>query len=374
MTLPLFVFGTLLNEELREVVAGGPVAGSAAYLPEHAVCTAKDQAFPLLVPTPGARAEGQLLQGFSGEAAERIDFYESLFEYTLREVVVVTQDGLREAQVYMPPAGRWISDGPWHLEEWARTNGRINILAAKEIMERRHLSGQAELVTLYPFIRARAHSRQMAETTTKPTTIRRHISPGDVTILSEASGHEGFFRIKQFTLQQTKFDGTPGPILEREAFLAFDAALVLPYDPARDLVLLIEQLRFAPLWRGDPQPYMLEPVAGLVDAGEDPADAARREAEEEAGVALSELLPLISGYPAPGYVTEYHHCYLGLCDLDPDMAGLGGLASENEDIRSHILPFDEAMALVDSGEITATPLALMLLLLSRKRDGLRAST
>ena len=74
-------------------------------------------------------------------------------------------------------------------------------------------------------------------------------------------------------MQTRGYDGTPNPEIRREAYLAFDAALVLPYDPARDLVLLIEQLRYGPLWRGDPEPYTFEPVAGLIDAGESPTGA-----------------------------------------------------------------------------------------------------
>jgi len=159
----------------------------------------------------------------------------------------------------------------------------------------------------------------------------------------------------------------------REAFLAFDAALVLPYDPATDHILLIEQLRFGPLWREDPQPWVFEPIAGLVDAGEDPADTARREAMEESGLQLGALEPMVQVYASPGYSTEFFHCFLGVVDLSSFAASRSGLASEHEDIRSHVMPFDTAVALVQSGEINAGPLIMMLYWLAAERDRLRAS-
>jgi nudix-type nucleoside diphosphatase (YffH/AdpP family) len=118
---------------------------------------------------------------------------------------------------------------------------------------------------------------------------------------------------------------------------------------------------------------VFEPIAGLVDAGEDPEDAARREAEEEAGLKLGLLEPMVRVYASPGYSTEFFHCYLGLADLSEFSASSGGLASEHEDIRSHVMSFDAAMALVQSGEINAGPLIMMLYWLLAERGRLRAS-
>ena len=112
-------------------------------------------------------------------------------------------------------------------------------------------------------------------------------------------------------------------------------------------------------------------MAGLVDAGEAPKETARREAVEEAGLALTDLRPMMQGYASPGYSTEFFHFFLGLCDLSAATGGLGGLPEESEDIRSHVISFDAAMALLDSGEVNQTPLAMMLLWLARYRSGLR---
>ena len=78
-------------------------------------------------------------------------------------------------------------------------------------------------------------------------------------------------------LRAPLFGGGQSAPLLREVFVATDAALVLPYDPLRDRVLLVEQFRMGPYGRGDPRPFLLEPVAGRIDAGETPEEAARRE-------------------------------------------------------------------------------------------------
>ena len=136
---------------------------------------------------------------------------------------------------------------------------------------------------------------------------------------------------------------------------------------------MIEQLRYGPLARGDDAPWVLEPVAGLVDAGEAPADTAMREALEETGLTISRVEAMPKAYASPGYSTEFFHCFVGLLDLPEKPSLLGGLLSENEDIKSHIVSFDHAMSLIETGEINAVPLIMMLYWLDRERDRLRRS-
>jgi 8-oxo-dGTP pyrophosphatase MutT (NUDIX family) len=125
--------------------------------------------------------------------------------------------------------------------------------------------------------------------------------------------------------------------------------------------------------RSDPDPWMLEPVAGIVDARENPDAAALREAMEEAGIDIRTLVPAGEYYPSPGATTDYFYAYVGLCDLTEDAPYSGGLEAEAEDIRLHTMDFDAAMALADSGEISAGPLLHLLYWLARHRDRLRAT-
>ena len=94
---------------------------------------------------------------------------------------------------------------------------------------------------------------------------------------------------------------------------------------------------------------------------------------EEAGLALNSLEFIASYYCSPGCLTEYHHCYLGLADLPDLVRGQGGLETEHEDIRTHVLPSDAALELISTGEADNAPLILMLLWLQANRSRLRGN-
>jgi nudix-type nucleoside diphosphatase (YffH/AdpP family) len=181
-----------------------------------------------------------------------------------------------------------------------------------------------------------------------------------------------FFRFERLEVDARRFDGQMAKGLPREVMVGADAALVLPYDEPRDRVLLVEQFRTGPARRGDPQPWILEPVAGLVDAGETPEEAGRREAQEEAGLTIDRLQPMFQGYASPGNATDHFYAFLALCDLPDDHATSGGLESEQEDLRLHLVPFEEAISLVETGEANAMPLISMLLWLDRWRANRRS--
>jgi ADP-ribose pyrophosphatase len=204
-----------------------------------------------------------------------------------------------------------------------------------------------------------------------PVALRRATVPGDVQMTGWRAPYAGFFGIEEYDLRFRRFDGGVSDVVSRTAFITGDAVTVLPYDAARDRVLLIEQFRPAPVARGDAQCWLLEAIAGRVDAGETPEQAARREAVEEAGLVLGDLLPVAGYYPSPGAVAEYLYSYVALVDLPDGSAGVFGLSGEAEDIRGHLVSFDALMALVDSGEINNAPLLLTVLWLARERARLR---
>lgn len=183
--------------------------------------------------------------------------------------------------------------------------------------------------------------------------------------------HAGFFALEDHALQFRRFDGQLSPRVRREVFVAGDAVTVLPYDPLRDRVLLVEQVRMGPYGRGDPLPWQLEAIAGRIDPGETPEDCARREAVEEAALVLGRLEKVAEYYPTPGAVTEYLYSYVAICDLPDDAAGVFGAAEEAEDIRGHLVPFKALMAAVAEGEVANAPLILTALWLQRERGRLR---
>ncbi|MFG1201840.1 NUDIX domain-containing protein [Xanthobacter aminoxidans] len=142
---------------------------------------------------------------------------------------------------------------------------------------------------------------------------------------------------------------------------------VLGYDPERDLVVLIRQFRLA-AHLADGRGDLVEIVAGMVEKGEYPDAAARRECEEEAGVAPRALVPMLAFTPTPGLTDEYARLYLGILDASrlPERAGS---AAETETTRPFALPVDEALAAIAEGRCINAflILALQWLALNRAR-------
>lgn len=198
------------------------------------------------------------------------------------------------------------------------------------------------------------------------------IGSGKVEAGTPSPAHAGFFGLDVLRLRHQRFDGSLSPWLTREVFVAGDAVTVLPYDPVRDRVLLIEQMRMGPFGRGDPLPWQLEAIAGRIDPGETPEMAARREAIEEAGLPLGRLETVAEYYPTPGAVAEYLYSYVALCDLPDGVAGVFGAEAEAEDIKGHLVSFDRLVEVMASGEISNAPLLLTVLWLQRERARLRS--
>ncbi len=371
----LFVYGTLRHRPLLDLVLGHAGAVTEpAVLHGHRAVWAAGESFPLIVAgEAGDAAHGLLLRGLTPADIARLDFYEIGFGYGTRVLRVETAEGPVGALVYWPDAGFWTPGPDFDLADWAARWGPLSMDAAAEVMGYFGQLTSREVASRFGSIRARAWARHLAAARPAPQTLRSLAGAAAPQITPRPGGFDGFFRLRRINARHTRFDGTVSAPVDREVYIAFDAALVLPYDPVHDRVLVVEQFRYGPAMRGDPAPRVFEPVAGMVDAGEDPAETARREAREEAGLTLADIRPMTGAYAAPGYATDFFHCFYALCDLDGAGGRVGGHPDEDEDIRTHVLSFDRAMALVESGEINIAPLAMMLLWLDRLRPALRAA-
>lgn len=369
---PIFLYGTLCHDALRDIVVGKDAPVEPARLPDHAVHWAAGESFPFISAEAGAMAEGLLLLVPDEAALARMDYYEGAFGYRLERVQVITSAGPVAASMYVPPETGLERGAPWNLGDWAGKWAVLSCLTAEEVMEDMDRRPARDVARRFGPLRARAQARINARGHVAPTTLRRQAAPGDVRVLKRTLSYANFFSVEEYDLTHSRFAGGQGAALNRTAFVSGDAVTLLPYDPVRDTVLLVEQFRAGPFARGDSQPWMLEAIAGRIDGGETPEEAVIREAEEEAGISVRNLMLVGQYYPTPGAKTEYLFGYLATADLPPDAAGLGGLEGEGEDIRSHVIGFEQAMALVESGEINVLPLIVLLLQLARKRDALRA--
>lgn len=366
-----FFYGTLCHPAQLKTLLGRGVAAEPATLDGHSVWWAAGQPFPFIRRDEGARAEGQLVRGLTEADAARLAFYEGGLGYSLQRLTVRTAEGPIAAEVWMPPSDGWAQGPAWNLDDWVRDWFPTANATLADAMALYGTRPAAEVMRRYPQMLVRGSSRVRAAAT-GPATLRRRAGADDIRIAAFRQPYAHFFAVEEYDLSFRRFDAALSPVINRAAFVSGDAVTVLPYDPVRDRVLLVEQFRAGPLARGDANPWQIEAIAGRIDPGETPPAAARREAEEEAGLHLGALLHVADYYPSPGAKSEFLYSYVALTDLPDDAAGVFGVVEEAEDIRGHLVGFDRMMALVASGEIANAPLVLTALWLQRERPRLRA--
>jgi len=191
-----------------------------------------------------------------------------------------------------------------------------------------------------------------------------------VELIEKTTPYDGYFQVDRFTLKHRKFDGGWTPALLRELFERGHTAVVLPYDPATDCVVLVEQFRIGAYAAGL-EPWMREAVAGTIEDGEDGAEVVRREAMEEAGCTLTDLVPIGTFVMTPGGSSETSAMFCGRVD-SRGLGGIHGLDHEGEDIRAAVVPLDDALKGVAEGDINSAYAVIPLLWLAANRDDLRA--
>lgn len=171
----------------------------------------------------------------------------------------------------------------------------------------------------------------------------------DVELISKKTRYKGFFRMNEYRFKHRLFKGGWSAEVKREVFERGHAGVLLAYDPKRDEVVLIEQIRI-PAYETSQTPWLLEVIAGMVEEGESPEEVVRREATEEAGITIGRCKPIVSYLSSPGGTSERMYVYVGEVDATT-ATGIHGLACENEDIRVHIVSREQAYQWVEEGII-----------------------
>lgn len=195
--------------------------------------------------------------------------------------------------------------------------------------------------------------------------------PRDFEILERRRVYDGHFKVDQFRLRHRLFDGGWSGEVTRELFERGHVAAVLPYDPVRDEVILIEQFRVGAL-EAPGGPWLLEIVGGVIDEGESPADVARRESLEEAGREILALEPICDYLSSPGGCSERVSLFCGRVDT-AGAGGIFGLVDEHEDIRARVLSFADALAEFARQSVSVASLMIAMQWLALNRERLRAA-
>ncbi len=167
--------------------------------------------------------------------------------------------------------------------------------------------------------------------------------------LKETVLAKGKYVYSQLTYALRGVDGVFRP-QRRFLFRRSDAATILPYDAARKTLILTRQFRLG-AYMNDGIRELLEACAGVIDPGETPLAAIRREAMEETGLRLDAPEFLFEAFVSPASSTEKLHFFVAPYDPTARVAAGGGLAEEDEDIEVVEVAFAEALDMAARGRI-----------------------
>lgn len=145
----------------------------------------------------------------------------------------------------------------------------------------------------------------------------------------------------------------------REVYDRGNGAGILLYNSSKKTVILTRQFRLPTYLNGNKTGMMIEVCAGLLDKN-NAEDAIIRETEEETGYRLKKVQKVIETYMSPGSVTEILYLFVGEYDEKMKVSEGGGLDAEQENIEVLEYTFDEAYAMIESGEITDAKTIMLL--------------
>ncbi len=136
----------------------------------------------------------------------------------------------------------------------------------------------------------------------------------------------------------------------REVYDRGNGAAILLYNSIQKTIILTRQFRLPSYLNGNKTGMMIEVCAGLLDQ-DHPEQCIIRETEEETGYRIAAVQKVMETYMSPGAITEILYLFIGEYDASMKVSEGGGLEHEQEHIEVMELSFDEAYAMIATGEI-----------------------
>jgi len=171
----------------------------------------------------------------------------------------------------------------------------------------------------------------------------------DIKIVKTEILSDNWYTLKKVTYQYSKPDGTLQQ-QSREAYDRGNGAVILLYNTSTQTVILTRQFRIPTYINGNESGMLIEACAGLLDQ-DSPHDCIRRETEEETGYQIKEAKKIFEAYMSPGSVTEILHFFIAEYTNNMKVGDGGGLEEEEEHIEILEINIEEALHMIDTGEI-----------------------
>jgi nudix-type nucleoside diphosphatase (YffH/AdpP family) len=180
----------------------------------------------------------------------------------------------------------------------------------------------------------------------------------NINILKTEILSNNWYTLKKITYDYVKKDGTK-QTQSREAYDRGNGATILLYNTTQKTVILTRQFRLPTYINGNQSGFLIEACAGLLDK-DNPEDCIRRETEEETGYKVTDVRKIYEAYMSPGSVTEILYFFIAEYSKDMKVAEGGGAAHEEENIEVLELGIDNALKMMESGEIKDAKTIMLL--------------
>ncbi|KAG6408219.1 hypothetical protein SASPL_131223 [Salvia splendens] len=116
----VFVYGSLLADDVVRALLGRVPSSSPAVLPNHQRFSIKERVYPAIIPVEDKKVDGRVLLGITPPELHILDEFED-FEYERETVDVIVKDGMEKLIAYTYV---WENKtdpnlyGTWDFEEW----------------------------------------------------------------------------------------------------------------------------------------------------------------------------------------------------------------------------------------------------------------
>jgi GDP-mannose pyrophosphatase NudK len=181
------------------------------------------------------------------------------------------------------------------------------------------------------------------------STIKFRVLIENVKILNTKILSNNWYVLKKFTYEYVKKDGSL-QAQTREVYDRGNGATILLYNKEQKTIILTRQFRLPTFVNGNTTGMLIEACAGLLDK-DNPEDCIRRETEEETGYKITDVQKIFEAYMSPGSVTELLYFFIAEYSKTMKVHEGGGIDHEEENIEVLELSIEEALNMINKGEI-----------------------
>ncbi|MDB5136802.1 MAG: nudK [Mucilaginibacter sp.] len=180
----------------------------------------------------------------------------------------------------------------------------------------------------------------------------------NINIIKSEILSDNWYTLRKITYQTKSVDGSI-VLQSREAYDRGNGATILLYNKNGQSIILTRQFRMPTYLNGNESGYLIECCAGLLDK-DNPEECIKRETEEETGYKISDVKKVFEAYMSPGSVTEILYFFVAEYSKEMKVSDGGGVHEESENIEVLELPFQQALDMVNTGEIMDAKTIMLL--------------